>query len=319
MRHPAIPNTLLTFIFYSTLIVLSPAAAAILPLPLSPAPPSSHETRHLSLGRRGNTSTSSSTEYSLKANTKPGNLSTFSNSSSGSTNRLTTTTGTLLNTNPKLGGWCTFHLTYSISDQLGYSTFQFNLYDAEGAGVAYGNPTESLTYRWLDQNGNPNFNKPALHFGSRLPYDITVLPHPHENLTWAYNEFSMEIPYALSTPLFLLLSLIYPAMHACIDEIFPRLGPFVAICIFIPLALGMENDYITNQVYFSFVISRPDECTSKNQKPITVGTDPVVLSVGCFQNTGGYKREALVGPDVDPYGAGRKYAARSEIDGGWSC
>ena len=81
-------------------------------------------------------------------------------------------------------------------------SFQFDLYDAEGAGVALGSPTARLQYRWLDKNGNDNFNQPALHFGSRLPYDITVLPHPQENLTWAYNEFSMEIPY-VKHPFFL--------------------------------------------------------------------------------------------------------------------
>lgn len=63
--------------------------------------------------------------------------------------------------------------------------------------------------------------------------------------------------------------------------------------------------------------SAPALCTHKDQKPITVGTDPVVLSVGCFQNTGSYKR--ALAPD-DPYEPlQRKYGVRSEIDGGWSC
>ena len=83
----------------------------------------------------------------------------------------------------------------SANDLVVLPSFQFFLYDAEGAGVALGFPTQRLTYRWLDRDGKENFNQPALHFGSRLPYDITVLPHPQENLTWAYNEFSMEIPY----------------------------------------------------------------------------------------------------------------------------
>ena len=117
MRCPSI-STALTFV-YCGLVTLS--AAAVLP-------PSENE-NHLT--RRGNSSTLST---KLKTNTltmRPGNMSTSStklktntltmrpgNMSTSSTKTLKTST---LNTNPKVGGWCTFHLTYSVSAQLGIS------------------------------------------------------------------------------------------------------------------------------------------------------------------------------------------------------
>lgn len=231
----SISSTALAITVYC-LVPLSTAAAVILP------------SRDISFSRRSNLTTPSA----LKLTTSdPLNLTT-----SSGLNLTTSTALNVVNTNPKLGGWCTFHLSYYTSQQLGFSSFQFWLYDSDGAGVASGQPTEQLRYDWGDGFGNNNWNQPPLHFGSRLPYDITVLPHPQENLTWAYNEFSMTIP-------------------------------------------------------------APALCTAKDQKPITVGTDPVVLSVGCFQNTGSYKR--ALAPD-DPYEPlQRRYGVRSQIDGGWSC
>lgn len=90
----SISSTALAITVYC-LVPLSTAAAVILP------------SRDISFSRRSNLTTPSA----LKLTT------------SDPLNLTTSTALNVVNTNPKLGGWCTFHLSYYTSQQLGFSRY----------------------------------------------------------------------------------------------------------------------------------------------------------------------------------------------------
>ena len=92
--HFSFISTAIMFVFYG-LVFLSVAVAL---------PPAEHETH---LVRRGNISTLST--------------SGLKTSSLNDTMKSVAVDAQTLSTNPTLGGWCTFHLRYSVSDVLGIS------------------------------------------------------------------------------------------------------------------------------------------------------------------------------------------------------
>lgn len=98
----SISSTALAITVYC-LVPLLTAAAVILP------------SRDISFSRRSNLTTPSA----LKLTTSdPLNLTTSSGLNLTTSNALN-----VVNTNPKLGGWCTFHLSYYTSQQLGFSRY----------------------------------------------------------------------------------------------------------------------------------------------------------------------------------------------------
>lgn len=75
------------------------------------------------------------------------------------------------------------------------SSFRFWLYDIDGTIVAGASPSSVQYYRWGSQyNNDTDWTIPALQFQSSLPFNVSVIPHSDESITWQYNDYTIQIP-----------------------------------------------------------------------------------------------------------------------------
>ena len=79
------------------------------------------------------------------------------------------------------------------------SSFNFWLYDIDGTSVAGASPSPWQFYDWGSEfNDVTDWLQPPLQFQSSLPFNVSVLPHSDESVTWQYNGYTIQIPYAHS-------------------------------------------------------------------------------------------------------------------------
>lgn len=79
------------------------------------------------------------------------------------------------------------------------SSFRFWLYDIDGKAVAGAAPSSTQYYDWGSAfNDDTDWLLPPLQFQSSLPFNVSVIPHSDESVTWQYNQYVIQIPYAQS-------------------------------------------------------------------------------------------------------------------------